>query len=104
MCLHVNARTPIPYSGDIYDFSDEEMSLRDVIRATVCDVNRTAQKIKHNQNNLHYLKRLFDLIVFMRQDDCFCFMEPDRETFIAITLYSLGMTFQDLLETLGRSA
>ena len=97
-----------PSMGMLCDFSMidvvEDMSSQDVIRATVHDFNRTVGKLKKNRSNVHYLQHLLDLIVFMRQDDCFCFMEPDRETFIAVILYELGMTFQDLIGTLGRSA
>lgn len=80
----------------------EDTSIRDVIRATVYDFNRTAGKLKKNRKNIHYLQHLLDLIVFMRQDDSFCFMEPDRETFISLNLSSLEMSYGDLLAGLGK--
>ena len=108
MSQYPNSYAPTLSKGMLWDSSmidiAEDMSSQDVIRATVHDFNRTVGKLKKNRSNVHYLQHLLDLIVFMRQDDCFCFMEPDRETFIAVTLYELGMTFQDLISTLGRSA
>ena len=108
MSQYPNSYAPTLSKGMLWDSSmidiAEDMSSQDVIRATVHDFNRTVRKLKGNRSNVHYLQHLLDLIVFMRQDDCFCFMEPDRETFIAVTLYELGMTFQDLISTLGRSA
>ena len=80
----------------------EDLSSQDVIRATVHDFNRTVGKLKRNRSNVHYLQHLLDLIVFMRQDDCFCFMEPDRETFISLNLCSLEMSYGDLLAGLGK--
>lgn len=80
----------------------EDMSIRDVIKATVYDFNRTARKLKRNSTNVHYLQHLLDLIVFIRQDDSFCFMEPDRETFISLNLCNLGMSFADLLTGIGK--
>ena len=84
--------------GDMF----EELSIRDVIRATVYDFNRTARKLRKNRTNVHYLQHLLDLIVFIRQDDSFIFMEPDRETFISLNLSNLGLTVSDLLNGIGK--
>ena len=107
MSQYPNSYAPTPSMGTLCDSSMidviEDMSTQDVTRATAHDFNRIVGKLKKNCANVHYLQHFIDLIVLMRQDDCFCFMEPDRETFIAVTLYELGMTFQDLNGILGRS-
>ena len=107
MSQYPNSYAPTPSMGTLCDSSMidviEDISTQDVTRATVHDFSRTVGKLKKNCANVHYLQHFIDLIVFMRQDECFCFMEPERETFIAVTLYELGMTFQYLNGVLGRS-
>lgn len=106
MSQYPNSYAPTLSKDMLWDSSmidiAEDMSSQDVIRATVHDFNRTVGKLKRNRSNVHYLQHLLDLIVFMRQDDCFCFMEPDRETFISLNLRILEMSYGDLLAGLGK--
>ena len=106
MNSYQNACEKPSYVGLSHDFFVEDMvedvSIRDVIRATVYDFNRTVEKIKKNRTNILFLQHLLDLIVFIRQDDSFCFMEPDRETFISLNLCNLGMSLADLLTGIGK--
>ncbi|MBR3742321.1 MAG: hypothetical protein IKN04_18010 [Clostridia bacterium] len=76
---------------------NEEMSIQEVIQATVDDFNRTIDRLKNHRTNMTYLRHLYGLIVFMHQDDCFCFMETEPDTFIDIMLSSIGLTLKDVL-------
>lgn len=83
------------------EIDNEEMSIHDVIQATVDDFNRTIDLLKKHRRNKVYLKHLNDLILFMQRDDSFLFMEPDLDTFISISLCSIDMTISDLIAAIN---
>ena len=84
------------------EIDNEEMSIHDVIQATVDDFNRTVDHLKKHPQNEISRRHLFDLIIQMQRDDCFCFMESDTATLIALGLSSIGMTLRDLAESVVR--
>ena len=65
MNYYLNACEKPSSMGLSNDFSLEDMvedtSIRDVIRATVYDFNRTAGKLKKNRKNIHYLQHLIQV-------------------------------------------
>ena len=84
------------------EIDNEEMSIHEVIQATVDDFNRTIDRLKKQRQNKGLLKHLYDLILFMQRDDSFLFMEPDLDTFISISLCSIGLkTISDLIAAIN---
>ena len=83
------------------EIDNEEMSIHNVIQATVDDFNRTIDRLKKHPRNKVLLKQLYDLILFMQRDDSFLFMEPDLDTFISISLCSIDMTISDLIAAIN---
>ena len=84
------------------EIDNEEMSIHDVIKATVDDLNRTIDHLKKHRENQYYLRHLYDLILFMQRDDCFCFMETDPNTVIAVMLLSIEMTMEDIVSKINK--
>ena len=84
------------------EIDNEEMSIHDVIQATVDDFNRTIDHLKKHRQNQVYLRHLYDLIVFMQRDDCFYFMETDPDTFISLMLSSIGLSMRDVVAVVAR--
>ena len=68
------------------EIDNEEMSIHDVIQATVDDFNQTIDYLAKHRRTQTCLRHLYDLIVFIQRDDSFCFMEPDRDIFITVGL------------------
>ena len=84
------------------EIDNEEMSIHEVIQATVDDFNWTIDRLKKQRQNKALLKHLNDLILFMQRDDSFLFMEPDLDTFISISLSSVSMkTTSDLIAAIN---
>ena len=96
------------YAMCICDFTlseidNEEMSIQDVIQATVDDFNRTIDYLANHCRTQTYLRHLYDLVVFIQRDDSFCFMDPDRDVFIAVGLSSIGLTMRALVEAVAKT-
>ena len=85
------------------EIDNEEMSIHDVIQATVDDFNQTIDYLAKHRRTQTCLRHLYDLIVFIQRDDSFCFMEPDRDIFITVGLSSIGITMRDLAEAVANA-
>ena len=85
------------------EIDNEEMSIHDVIQATVDDFNQTIDYLAKHRRTQSCLRHLYDLVVFIQRDDSFCFMDPDRDVFIAVGLSSIGLTMRALVEAVAKT-
>ncbi len=93
-------RFPDDLDRQAYELDDillEEMTERDVIRATFSDFSRTIDKLKKRSGNRNYLRHLYDLMQFMHRDDCFRAMETDPDTYIETMLGTINLSVSDVL-------
>ena len=80
------------------DLDEEEMAYQDVIQATTNDFAVTVKKLRRFPNNKRLIDHTAELMRFIWNEECFQFMDIDRDTYIKLMLADAGLNVMDILE------
>ncbi len=83
---------------------DGDMAMQDVIRATLDDFAHTLDRLARKPHNDYLIRHLYELMQLMHQDDCFCYMETDPDTYIEGMLELHGLKTADIVAAACRRA
>ena len=86
------------------DLVEEELTYQEVIRATTNDFANTVKRLRRSPDNRQLIDRAAELMRFIWSEECFQFMDIDRDTYIRLMLADAGLNVMDILEKAYRTA
>ena len=79
------------------DLDEEEMTYQEVIQATTNDFAYTVKKLRRSPDNKQLIDHAAELMRFIWSEECFQFMDIDRDTYIKLMLAGVGLNVMDIL-------